>query len=147
MTETDHHAALREWARGLYPLEAATELLIRADAGRLAAPGQPWVHHDGTSAWIDFDAIADEIGTLSGGERRLLCLAASLARDVPVQLGDALSSLDRDHAALAVAAVSHATGSHEHREYVGHREDASTPLTVHPDSPRLDLGALYPWPE
>jgi hypothetical protein len=45
----------------------------------------------------------------SGGEERLLRLAASLAEGIPVDLLDALSGLDEGNAALVVAAVAHAT--------------------------------------
>ncbi|MCB0912482.1 MAG: hypothetical protein KDB60_12785 [Propionibacteriaceae bacterium] len=34
---------LRAWARGIYPLEAAVELLIRSCGGRFASSGMPWV--------------------------------------------------------------------------------------------------------
>lgn len=36
-----HHEALRAWARGLYPLQAANELLIRSHYGRFAATSNP----------------------------------------------------------------------------------------------------------
>lgn len=41
-----HHEALRSWSRGLLPLEAATEMLIR---GGFAEPGRRWVKRDDES--------------------------------------------------------------------------------------------------
>ncbi len=40
---TDTATALREWARGMFTTEAATELLIGSFRGRFAAVGYPWV--------------------------------------------------------------------------------------------------------
>ena len=57
-----------------------------------------------------------------------------------------ISGLDRGNAALVLAAISHAAGTHEHREYVPTVLDDGTRL-VDLTSPRLGLGPLYPWPE
>jgi hypothetical protein len=104
---------LRHWAAGSYPIEAATELLIRAFHGRFAQPGHPWNHHDGRY-WIDFDAITDETtGVYSGGERRLLALAGSLGGSRQVNLRDMVPGLDRSVTALILAAIAHAAGSHQ----------------------------------
>src|SRR4051794_29838344 len=95
LAELEHHQQLTAWAEGLYPVEAATKLLIR---GGWAQTWRPWVKpFDGRSKghWIDFEAIPDELGGLSGGERRFLLIAASLGAGVPVDLSDALSTLDR----------------------------------------------------
>lgn len=35
---------LRPWAKGLDPLVAAVEVLVRAFDGRFANPGSPWIH-------------------------------------------------------------------------------------------------------
>lgn len=122
-------AGLREWASGLYPLEAATELLIRAG---FAQSWRPWVapcYPDGDQDrahwhWIDFEAIPEMIGDMSGGQQRVLRLAASLgAGGVPVSLNDDLSGLDRRLSALVLAAFSHALGTHQ------------------------SGGALFAWPE
>lgn len=97
-----HADDLRAWARGMYATEAATELLLRAFGGKFAAPGNPWIHTSTEAegpgqvrAWIDFASIPDEVGPLSGGERRFLMLAASLAEDVPAVSGDVVPGLDR----------------------------------------------------
>lgn len=46
----------------------------------------------------------------SGGERRMLLLAASIAAGTPVDLNDALPGIDRRNASLTVRAVAHAAG-------------------------------------
>jgi len=125
MTATDPRqisGALRACARGVYPLEAGTGLLI--DCGS-------WLHRDdfasrfittGPSisdgvtllASIDWEAAVTALhaGELpaSGGERRMLLLAASIAAGTPVSLYDALPGIDRRNAALVVSAVAHAAG-------------------------------------
>lgn len=120
-----HADDLRAWARGSYDLEAATELLIRAFNGRYARPGTPWVKEESGRPWIDFDSIPDHLGGSSGGERRFLLLVASLASDVQVALGEAVSGLDGQHLDLVLAGIAHAGGSHQHSDR---------------------LGSLHPWP-
>ena len=115
-------AALRAAASGIHPLEAGTGLLI--DCGC-------WLHRedftgqfvttatsisDGTTllATIDWAAAitALDAGKLpcSGGERRVLRLAASIADGIPVSLYDNLPGLDQRNARLLVKAIRHATG-------------------------------------
>ncbi|WP_423185100.1 hypothetical protein [Arthrobacter sp. NyZ413] len=142
MTDAD---AFRAWAKGSYTIEAATELLLRAFGGRFAAPGNPWVHVDSTdgdhpkTAWIDFEAIPEHTGPLSGGERRLLAIAASIAEDVPIVLGDVIPGLDRDVLDLVLAALAHAGGSHEHTD--GHFSGNGTFVLG-----RGYADSLHPWP-
>lgn len=110
--EVDTAAGLRRWARGLLTVEAATELLIRSCGGRFARPGQPWIRTDrGGAVWVEWRSITEEsTGALSGGERRMLLTAASLANGGPVDLGDVASGIDRHHARLLLAAIAHAAG-------------------------------------
>jgi hypothetical protein len=133
----------------VYPLEAAVELLIRALDGRLLHG--PWIvktgghphpryHFDGTLADV-------HAGVLSGGERRVLAIAASLTGEpgTAVTLDDVLSGLDRDTLAVVLAAVAHAAGTHDHSR-----------LTPDPNGRWVDeqgrafpsrrLGPLYAWP-
>jgi hypothetical protein len=141
MTTMTHEEQLRAWAKGSHPLVAATELLLRAFGGRFARPGNPWVIRDAEygNVWIDFEKIPENLGGLSGGERRLLMLAASLADvGVAVELGDVLPGLDREVFALVLAAVAHAGGSHEHSAIVENTD--GTASFQHQTS-------LYPWPE
>ncbi|MFP5368375.1 MAG: hypothetical protein ACLGIS_16355 [Actinomycetes bacterium] len=141
-----HADDLRAWARGMYTTEAATELLIRGFGGKFATPGNPWVHTSTepqgpgqVSAWIDFASIPEEAGMLSGGERRFLMLAASLAEDVPVVLGDVVPGLDRENLDLVLAAIAHAGGSHQHSD-IRFNEDGSM------SRGKGYLDSLHPWP-
>ena len=119
----DLTAALRACAAGFYPLEAGVALLItngtflhRDDfANRFIEHGTSI--SDGTTpmAAIDWDAAitALQSGELpcSGGERRILQLAASLADGVPVDLRDTVTGLDDRNTALLLTAIRHATGN------------------------------------
>ncbi|MEZ3162196.1 ABC transporter ATP-binding protein [Microbacterium sp. BWT-B31] len=133
---TTHEDELREWARGLLPLEAATELLIRTG---WAAPGYGWIRReDDGRVWIDFESIPERIGALSGGEQRVLRIAASLGADSPIILGDELAGLDRTTTALVLAAIAHTAGVHT----VGRSIEVNTvglPALV-------DVPPLYTWP-
>lgn len=115
-------AELRAHANGLHAAEAGCELLINHAT---------WLHRtdfrdkfvhtglniaDGTTpmAHIDWAAAIDALDTghlpCSSGEARILRLAASLAHDVPVNLGDAVTGLDHTNIDLVVQAVLHAAG-------------------------------------
>lgn len=110
---------LRAWARGIYPDEAGVELLIghasflhRADftSRFITTPASS----DGTPlAVIDWPAVIAALdGSLpcSGGENRMLRLAASLAAGIPVSLRGALTGIDGRGTQLVVQAVLHASG-------------------------------------
>lgn len=106
--ETSIEDDLRQWARGNRPLEAATELLIRTG---FAKKSWPWVCSvPPERPWIDFPAIAPTIMALSGGQQRILRIAASLAGAHQGNLGEDVAGLDYDYAALALAAIAHASG-------------------------------------
>jgi hypothetical protein len=101
---------LRAWARGLLPLEAAVELLATACGGRLLAG--PWTRQDERGRlWFDVEVAATEKGFLSGGERRVLEIAMSLASaDHPVDLSNAVCGIDDDGLDAVLAAITHADG-------------------------------------
>lgn len=110
---------LRAHARGLYPLEAAADLLINHRTWLRRADFTSFVHAalgDPPMAYIDWsDAItALDAGQLpcSSGEGRVLRLAASIAGGMPVDLRDALTGLDRRNTDLLVQAIFHAAGRH-----------------------------------
>lgn len=139
------HDGLRGWAKGVYPLEAATELLIRSG---FADPSLPWVFRCDTDSdperahWhgIDFERIPELLGGMSGGERRFLLIAASIGSgSVEVNLHESFSGLDRDRVDLILAALAHAAGTHEGRLVV-----------VDGDAGTLSFGeayeSLHPWP-
>jgi hypothetical protein len=131
-----HEDQLREWARGLLPLEAATELLIRTGWAR---PGYAWIRReDDGRAWIDFPAIPERIGSLSGGEQRVLRIAASLGADCPIILGDELTGLDRTTTGLVLAAIAHSAGAHVYGRGVELNADGIPQL--------VDVAPLYTWP-
>jgi len=119
MTTDDLTAALHACAAGLYPLEAGVALLTGNGT---------FLHRDdftsrfiqhGTSsgapmAAIDWDAAitALQAGELpcSGGERRILLLAASLAAGTPVGLGDTVTGIDDANISRLLTAIRHAAG-------------------------------------
>lgn len=137
-TTTDKATALRAWAKGNYPLEAAVELLIRVFGGRLLTG--PWIGEtENGQIWFDVDGV-DEAGYLSGRELRVLDIAASLAsNERRVALTDVLPGLDRHALELVLAADAHAGGSHEHSNIVIDHEAGVA-------ENRGRLPSLYPWP-
>jgi hypothetical protein len=136
---------LRRWARGLYTTEAATELLIRARNGAFASIDRPWIKPGDHGYWIDLPAITEHLDGLSGGEQRLLRIAASIGSDeaAPVKLGDVLGGLDRPTLRLVLAAVAHTAGSHQHSSLLIDREGRAT-LTKEPSLFMWD-GQLAKW--
>jgi len=116
-------AALRAHAAGLHPEEAGTGLLIghggilhRDDFARFVHTGTSI--SDGTTlmAWIDWDAALSALHhgqiPLSGGEQRILQLAASIAEGAPVSLRAAVPGLDNRNLKLLIMAIRHAAGQH-----------------------------------
>jgi hypothetical protein len=110
-------AQLRAWARGIYPDEAGVELLIshasflhRADftSRFISTPG------DGAGLaaldWPAAIAALDDSLPCSGGENRMLRLAASLAGGIPVSLRDTLTGIDDHGIALVIQAILRASG-------------------------------------
>lgn len=120
---------LRAWARGIYPDQAAVELLIshatflrRADfTSRFITTH---ASNDGTSlAAIDWTAAITALDTTlpcSGGEQRMLRLAASLGDGIPVNLRDALTGIDGHGIQLVLQAVLHAAGRRDSPEFHDH---------------------------
>jgi len=119
-------APLRAYARGIYTLEAAVELLIAH---------RTWLHrndfHDRfihttttttssssghpATAQIDWPAAITALDTgempCSSGEGRILRLAASLADGILVDLCTSLNGLDAASHALIVRAIRHSGGN------------------------------------
>lgn len=107
---TDIHDQLRSWARGTLSDEAGVELLIRGFGGRFAREGQPWIRISGDTAGVDWALMPEYVGGLSGGERRYLMLASSLAGGAEVILDVTFSSLDIQEQDLVLSALRHAGG-------------------------------------
>jgi len=67
-------------------------------------------------AWVDWHAAADAVATgqlaCSAGEGRILLIAASIAKGVPLDLGDAVTGLDAVNGVLVACAVLAAGGHH-----------------------------------
>jgi hypothetical protein len=164
MNTTDDE--LRAWAKSIYPLEAATELLIRT------GHAHRYTRHDADTGrpWLDFtDAAADVWpgGALSGGERALIAVAVSLSDVVPTftaaadrrpfpdsdatswwaafSLAETIPRIDRKNLDLVLAAIAHAGGSHDHHPDPFLIDDAGEPH-LNPDR-RDNLPSLHPWPK
>ncbi len=64
--------------------------------------------------WIDVEQMTeDNYSALSGGETRILRIAASLLGGAPVDLSRNLPGLDRELLKLVLVAIAHAGGRHE----------------------------------
>ena len=117
MTAPSLPTALRAGAEGLYALEASTGLIIAHGTWLTRDDFTCFIHHGTATAAIDWEAAAAtlEAGGLpsSGGERRMLRLAASLAGQATVILGDAITGIDGRNTGLLVKAVLHASGQRQ----------------------------------
>jgi hypothetical protein len=112
--------AVRAWAKGWLPTEAAAELLIEhrswleRDDFLRAAVTVEWEPFRGREiAAVDFAAAAEAVqGALpcSDGERQVLLVAAGIAAGVPVDLREAALCMDAVNAARAARALCHAAG-------------------------------------
>jgi hypothetical protein len=143
-----HHDQLRAWAKGLYPTEAAVELLIRFADGRFAGTGYRWIEPDDYLGYVvDWEKLRDGAvsGPYSGGERRILGIVASLGSPYcQVSMHEATAGLGPHNGALVLAAISHALGSHEFGPEPIIDWDATGGSMVAGWTERT--GALYPWP-
>ncbi|WP_053208305.1 hypothetical protein [Jiangella muralis] len=123
-TDLDTLAAqLTEWAHGAYDQEAAVKLLI--DSGllykvaHLAEPREAYDYPGGEArpgAWLDWRLVNQwfsEDGVMSGGERRVIGVALSLAaadayHAPELSLGDVMTGVDSANARAILAALAHA---------------------------------------
>jgi hypothetical protein len=121
MTDPQLQAALRAGADGLYALEAGTGMILAHGTWPAREDFRCFVHvadsitDPGTElASIDWEAVITALTAgefpSSSGEKRVLRLAASLAGDVPVQLGNAVTGIDDRNVDLLVAEILHASG-------------------------------------
>jgi hypothetical protein len=114
MTVPSLPAALRAGSEGLCALEAATGLVIAHGTWLERDDFACFIHHGTCMAAIDWEAAitALDAGELpsSAGEKRMLRLAASLADQALVSLGDAITGIDEHNAGLLIKSVRHASG-------------------------------------
>jgi hypothetical protein len=107
-------AALRAGAEGLCALEAGTGLIIAHGTWLERGDFSCFIHYGTGTAAIDWEAAitALDAGELpsSGGEKRMLRLAASLADQAHVSLGDAITGMDEHNVGLLIKSVRHASG-------------------------------------
>jgi hypothetical protein len=113
---------MRAWAKGLLCLEAAVGLLTghaswlyRTDF--LDTAVEMITESGREMAFVDFTAAADALAAgdlpCSAGERAVMQVAAGIAVGCPVDLADALTSMDAANAALVADAVLHAAGARQ----------------------------------
>jgi hypothetical protein len=118
---------LRAGAHGSHPDESGVELLIGHAGWLQRSDFRDRFVHTGTSitgdtetAHIDWPAAITALDTAelpcSGGEGRILRLAASLVDGIPVDLRDALTGIDDRNIALMITAILHASGQRPHRQ-------------------------------
>ena len=114
MTASSLPAALRAGAEGLYTLEAAAGLIIAHGTWLSRDDFIRFIYHGAGTAAIDWETAigALDAGELpsSGGEKRMLRLAASLADRAPVSLGEAVTGIDDRNVDLLIKAIGHAAG-------------------------------------
>jgi hypothetical protein len=116
MTTTSLATALRACAAGLYPLEAGVALLIANGSflHRDDFTSRFVIHGTTSTAAVDWHAATAALtaGELpySGGEQRILKLAASLAAGIPVDLSDAVTGIDQQNVQRLLTAIRHASG-------------------------------------
>ena len=162
LSEAEASAGLLAAAHGSYPDEAAVRLLIvhgawlrRGDfREQFVTPDQ----NQAGTARIDWPRAVRETAewVVVPADRAILTIAASLAgypnpesaaadRWTPIPLRWELTNLDRRDTALVLAAISHATGAHDHVEHLA--EDLPNgQAAVTNTSPRINLGPLFDWP-
>ena len=135
---------LREWAAGQNNLVAAVELLARSFGGRFASSSMPWVRDDTEHGgpWVDPATLRERLGAFSGGEARVLLLAASLLDEEPINIVDIVAGVDRYNLTLVLAALSHAGDSQESTEIVA----TDVAVAVVSRGPVLDWPAASPGP-
>ena len=100
-------------AAGVHGCEAAAIITTRTLNGRLIDRLTPFIadHPAEGLAWVDWAAVLDA-GGWSGGEHRLIGIAASLAGGHRVDLSDVLQ-LDPGNAEIVLTALAHCLGIQE----------------------------------
>lgn len=124
----DRDEAIRAWAKGIYPMMAGAELLIRSGwAERLDRSGYLKESDSREYAYPRVGDFLTASGYLSGGEFRQLTVIASflgqlsrgtdsdeaVVKPYEAQLYEMLPGVDRPFIRLVMSAVGYAAGLHE----------------------------------
>jgi hypothetical protein len=106
---TNLNDRLTAQAKGLYTTEAAAIILTHGVRGTLPAKLARAIDDNPTDryAYIDWDTAVDLSGPFSGGERRLIRLAASLATEHEINAGDTFTGLDDSNGDIVLDAIAH----------------------------------------
>ena len=101
-------------AKGYYPAESAALIITQAIRGILPDKLAPAIndHPDVGRAFIDWEHAVEISGAFSGGERRIINLAASLASPHNINAGDVLSGLDDTNARIVLEGLAHCLRVH-----------------------------------
>jgi hypothetical protein len=104
----------------LYAIEAATGLIIARGTWLERDDFSCFIHHGADMAAIDWEAAITALDAgefpSSAEEKRMLQLAASLADQAHVSLGDAITGIDEHNLSILVSAVLHAGGRRQFPE-------------------------------
>jgi ABC-type dipeptide/oligopeptide/nickel transport system ATPase subunit len=96
---------------------AGVELPLRASDGSFAHLSRPWaITEVDDHVWVDADVLRDGTDALSGGERRVLAVVATLIDECPVDVVDVGTGLDWANLHLVIALLAHAARSLEHAD-------------------------------
>jgi len=119
MTPASLARALRACASGIYAAEAAVGMLIAHAAWLDRDDFCQFIHadHAAQMAVIDWPAVITALATgempSSNGEQKMLRMAASLAGQAPVILGDTITGLDDRNIQILVKSILHASGQRQ----------------------------------
>ena len=119
MTPVSLTQALRACASGIYAAEAAIGMLIAHASWLDRDDFTQFIHPDPVAemAAIDWPAAITALtaGQMpsSNGEQKMLRMAASLAGQAPVILGDIITGLDHRNIRILVKAILHASGQRQ----------------------------------
>jgi ABC-type cobalamin/Fe3+-siderophores transport system ATPase subunit len=119
MTSDSLEQALRACSSGIYAAEASVGMLIAHATWLDRDDFRQFIHADPEAgmAAIDWPAVTAALtaGKMpsSNGEQKMLRMAASLAGQTPVILGDTITGLDDRNIQILVSAVLHASGQRQ----------------------------------
>lgn len=154
LSPDERFAGVFRWAKGLYAQEAAVMLLnehgtwLRRNDFADRCMGWASVFEDAQgNIWIDWDKVEPNDFGGSGSEVRVLRIACSLGGGRPIDLAEAVSSLDRTNLAIVLAAIAHANGSHQQKDNSWFTDAiANGETAVRPPADEPYLPSVFAWP-